>query len=89
MSNTLHTSDERKMPYLPHTDEDRQAMLAAIGVAGVDDLLADIPAEVRSGPLDLPAPLDEAAMMRHLDHLAAQNRMRPALLRPPQPAHGS
>src|SRR5947208_1500399 len=62
------------MPYLPHTEEDRQEMLTAIGVAGVDDLLVDIPAEVRCGPLDLPPPLDEVAMLRQLDELAAQNR---------------
>ncbi|GAC1433421.1 MAG: aminomethyl-transferring glycine dehydrogenase subunit GcvPA [Chloroflexota bacterium] len=62
------------MPYLPHTDRDRQDMLAAIGVASVEDLLVDVPLEVRCGPLDVPAPLDEATMLRHLEELAGQNR---------------
>ena len=34
------------MPYGPHTDDDRARMLATIGVASIDELFADIPAEV-------------------------------------------
>ena len=33
--------------YLPHTAEDRKAMLAAVGVNEVQDLFADIPANLR------------------------------------------
>ena len=39
------------MPYGPHTDDDRARMLAAIGVASIDELFADIPAELRASPL--------------------------------------
>ena len=35
------------MPYVLNTPEDQQAMLAAIGVASVDELFAMIPAELR------------------------------------------
>ena len=46
--------------YLPHTAEDRQAMLEAVGVKSVEELFADIPAAVRlKRPLDLPGPLSE------------------------------
>ena len=44
------------MPYLVHSPEDRAAMLQAIGVASMDDLLVDIPASLRLDSLALPAP---------------------------------
>ena len=30
------------MPYIPHTEADRQAMLKTIGVASIDDLFCEI-----------------------------------------------
>lgn len=39
------------MPFIPHTDEDIQAMLARIGVPSIDDLFDEIPAGLRSGKL--------------------------------------
>ena len=43
------------MRYLPLTDGDRASMLARIGVAGIDDLFADVPADkLLKAPLDLP-----------------------------------
>ncbi len=62
------------MPYGPHTDADRARMLAAIGVASVDDLFADIPAAVRSPGLDLPDPEPELALVRRLTELSGRNR---------------
>ena len=35
------------MSYVPHTEGERSAMLAAIGVARIEDLFADVPAAVR------------------------------------------
>jgi glycine dehydrogenase subunit 1 len=53
---------------------DREEMLAAIGVASVDDLFAQIPPGVRfERPLDVPAALAEAEIVRHLEELAARN----------------
>jgi glycine dehydrogenase subunit 1 len=60
--------------YLPLTDADREAMLEAIGVDSVDDLFEQIPEGVRfDRPLDVAAALPEAALVRHLEELAARN----------------
>lgn len=48
-------------------------MLAAIGVAGVDDLFVNVPVELRSGPPPIPAGLSELEVLRLLDALAHQN----------------
>jgi glycine dehydrogenase subunit 1 len=62
------------MRYLPHSDSDRRAMLARIGVATIDDLFADIPADkLLKGPVDLPRAQGEMAVERQLSGLAAQN----------------
>jgi len=63
------------MSYSPHTPADRERMLAAIGVASVDDLFADIPAAVRATGFDLPAPLAEQEVRAELTRLAGQNRI--------------
>jgi glycine dehydrogenase subunit 1 len=47
------------MPYYPHTDADREAMLKTIGVGSLDDLFDAVPADVRFPKLDLPAGLSE------------------------------
>jgi glycine dehydrogenase subunit 1 len=60
--------------FLSLTAEDREAMLAAIGVDTVAELFRDIPAGVRYGrPLDVPPALSEAELTRHLETLAARN----------------
>src|SRR5665647_628957 len=62
------------MRYLPLTGEDRSDMLARIGVAGIDDLFADIPAHVRlDKPVDLPRRKGEQEVARDLGRLAARN----------------
>ena len=63
------------MRYLPQTDDDRQAMLARIGVSSIDDLFIDVPEEARlDGPIhDLPMHASEMAVERHMSRLAAQN----------------
>jgi glycine dehydrogenase subunit 1 len=62
------------MRYLPHTPGDRAAMLAAIGVASIDDLFADVPEAVRLKELpDLPRHAGEPAVERELAALAARN----------------
>jgi len=60
--------------YLPHTDQDRKAMLAAIGVEKSRDLFADIPADLRlDRPLNLPEALAEPDLVKHLTALARAN----------------
>ena len=63
------------MRYLPLTPADRQAMLATIGAASIDDLFIDVPAEARlSGPISgLPGHASEMAVERHFSALARQN----------------
>lgn len=64
------------MPYVPNTDNDRREMLRAIGAGSFDDLIADIPGELRmEGDLDIPGPLSELELTRHMQHLAAMNRV--------------
>jgi glycine dehydrogenase subunit 1 len=62
------------MRYLPHSDADRKAMLARIGVASIDELFADIPAGKRlRQPLNLPATKSEIEVERILVGMAAKN----------------
>ncbi|MEQ8964239.1 MAG: aminomethyl-transferring glycine dehydrogenase subunit GcvPA [Azospirillaceae bacterium] len=63
------------MRYLPHTDDDRRSMLAAIGVKSIDDLYRDVPDAARiDGPIyDLPLHAGEMEVERDLAALAAKN----------------
>ena len=63
------------MNYIPHTQEDIERALQAIGVASVDDLFADIPAALQQPNIDLPEGLDEVSLLRHLSDLAAKNKV--------------
>jgi glycine dehydrogenase subunit 1 len=60
-------------PYVPNTDDDRQAMLRAIGVESVEALFTDIPEGYARPPLDLPSPLSELELRRELQALAGLN----------------
>ena len=62
------------MPYGPHTDADRQRMLAALGIDSVDALFADIPEALRATTLDLPEPEPELELAARLRDLAGRNR---------------
>ncbi|EKV32304.1 Glycine dehydrogenase [Caenispirillum salinarum AK4] len=62
------------MRYLPLTDDDRKAMLDAVGVASVDDLFRDVPDSARGGePTDLPDHASEMAVERTLSAMARKN----------------
>ena len=62
------------MRYLPLTPDDREAMLAAIGVKSIDDLFVDVPGAARlDGPVDLPRVAGELEVERALGALAAKN----------------
>jgi glycine dehydrogenase subunit 1 len=61
--------------YIPHTEADISEMLAAIGVQSIDDLLSDIPAELRIiGDLKVPAAFDEHRLLGKLFELSRQNK---------------
>jgi glycine dehydrogenase subunit 1 len=60
--------------YTSATDADREEMLAAIGASSIDELFAEIPAEVRLGRgLDLPAGMSEPGVYERLRALAERN----------------
>ncbi|MFN2184339.1 MAG: aminomethyl-transferring glycine dehydrogenase subunit GcvPA [Anaerolineae bacterium] len=61
------------MSYVPHTDADRAAMLAAIGVGKLEDLFQDVPAVHRFPEVDLPEPLSEMEIMAELQAISEEN----------------
>ncbi len=61
------------MPFIPHTDEDRQAMLAALGLDSLAALFEEIPKDLRCKRLDLPTGMAEMAVQRLLHERAEHN----------------
>ena len=63
------------MPYIPHTEEDRQQMLAVIGAQSIEELFREIPDNLRVAPgaLNLPPALDEARLFAHLKEISEKN----------------
>jgi glycine dehydrogenase subunit 1 len=61
------------MPYIPHSAEDRDAMLAGIGVQSIEALFEDVPEHVRFPQLDLPPALSEMEARWELEMLAGAN----------------
>ena len=60
--------------YTSATEQDRQEMLAAIGVASIEELFADIPSTLRLGrELDLDSGRSEQEVFAELRELAARN----------------
>ena len=62
------------MPYGPHTSADREHMLTTLGLDSVDELFADIPADLRASALKLPDPEPELELAARLQALAGRNR---------------
>ena len=64
------------MPFIPHTEEEVQQMLQAIGVDSIDRLFDEIPAELRAGDLAaIPAGMSEmevSALLRARAHQDGQ-----------------
>ena len=61
------------MSYVPHTERERSEMLAAIGLARMEDLFDNVPAQVRFPALNLPPPASELELAREMQALAARN----------------
>ena len=61
------------MSYVPHTERERSEMLAAIGVARMEELFAAVPAGVRFPDLKLPPPVSELDLLREMQALACRN----------------
>ncbi|MFY0543291.1 aminomethyl-transferring glycine dehydrogenase subunit GcvPA [Brevibacillus sp. H7] len=63
-----------KYRYLPTTDQDKREMLDALGIQHVDELFADIPAEVRfQGQLAISEALSEPELVAYMQGLAKKN----------------
>ena len=59
------------MPFIPHTENDIQTMLATIGAPSIDTLFDEIPAALRSGKLTkVPAALSEMEVSRLMQERA-------------------
>lgn len=64
------------MAYTFSTDEQRREMLETIGVASMDELLAQVPTELQlQAPLSLPAGMNEWDLEAHTRRLADKNRV--------------
>ena len=61
-------------PYSPHTEADRAAMLARIGITSVDELLAAVPKDARGPAMGVPGGLSELEVQAHLERIAARDR---------------
>ncbi len=65
------------MRYLPQTPEEIEQMLEQIGVDSIEALFDSIPDELRekADEIDLPEPMSEISLHRHLEELAGNNRV--------------
>ena len=65
-----------KHRYFPHTDADVSAMLDKIGATGLNDIFADIPAELRLADkgYSLPEEMSEHQVREYFESLNSQNR---------------
>ncbi len=62
------------MRYIPHSDAERAALLAAVGAGSIDDLFATVPREVyRKVPADLPPAMSEVEIRREMGAMAARS----------------
>jgi glycine dehydrogenase subunit 1 len=61
-------------PYSPHTEADRAAMLARIGITSVDELLTAVPKDARGPAMGVPRGLSEMEVQAHLERIAAIDR---------------
>jgi glycine dehydrogenase subunit 1 len=60
--------------YLPKSDAERRQMLEALGLGGMEELFAHIPAAIRlSRPLNLPDGLSEMEVLRYFRERAEEN----------------
>jgi glycine dehydrogenase subunit 1 len=63
------------MPFIPHTEDDVRAMLAAIGANTIDDLFDEIPASLRSAGLtQVPPGVGEMEITRVMHERAQRDR---------------
>ena len=62
------------MKYTPHTEADIRRALDRIGVDSIEELFADIPAELLDPEIELGGRQDEYSVLSHLRELASRNK---------------
>lgn len=62
------------MPYIPHTPEELREMLSVIGVNSLDDLFADIPADMHPKSFNIPEGKSESDLTACFEEMAAKNK---------------
>lgn len=68
--------------YVPNTAEERQAMLQEIGFSSMDDLYANVPAEMKiKDGLQIPEGLSEMEVRRKMESLASKNQVFQTIFR--------
>ena len=61
--------------FIPHTEADIRHMLERIGLQSVDELYADVPAEVIfNREYNIPSAMSEIELRRHFDELGRKNK---------------
>jgi len=69
------------MPFISNSENDRKEMLKTIGVRSFDQLISNIPQEIRfQGHLNLPEPLAELEIERLMQKMASQNLLAVSFL---------
>ena len=69
------------MPFVPHTADDEQQMLATIGVSSIEALFDEIPKALRSGVLkQTPTGISEMDLLRLMGERAKQDQVRLSFL---------
>ena len=61
------------MDFIPNTEIDVEAMLRAIGVGSIDDLLDCVPLGLCQAGFRLPSALSEIELVDHMHAVAGQN----------------
>jgi glycine dehydrogenase subunit 1 len=59
--------------FVPQTEEELEEMLREIGVASFEELLRQIPPELRCSPMNLPEGISESELTERMQGLAARN----------------
>lgn len=60
--------------YIPHTEEDIKRMMEKVGISSIDELYADVPAEVVfNREYDIPEAMSEVELRRHFNELGKKN----------------
>jgi glycine dehydrogenase subunit 1 len=66
--------------FIPHTADQKKAMLAAIGVSSVEELLDGLPKSLIRPPMNLPRSMTEMELVRHIEELAARDHLAASYL---------